>query len=397
MILNQKLIPIVLVVTMVTWVVAYAIDTSSLTQEEIIQIKRTELEDQNARIELHNKMFEDDCTIKALDKYPDDTKERNKFRYECIDSITTPLINIESELQKYSSWTVTHASSWVASWKEQAIPRPKVMDKFWLSGCRLTNTDHELKRLNLSWYGYDYACIQWKTFPVYAPADVSVEKIWYDANLWQYIVLRHKKDNNIRFVLWHIWSQLKEWQFVREWEKIWDVIEWKNGSSSGTHLHMEIWYGYTNVSYEFALGLKYKSLDGTVLLNDRRFNFWQPQPKVTKIYRNWKYIESINYAWNKWKDLDFIATIEQESKWDSEAISDIDNPKPGAYSYWYCQYNSTWHMDKINYYKSLPTLEDKIDWCHEKYIEAMDRKWWIWSLFHWYSVREKVKNRFSFE
>lgn len=290
MILNQKLIPIVLVVTMVTWVVAYAIDTSSLTQEEIIQIKRTELEDQNARIELHNKMFEDDCTIKALDKYPDDTKERNKFRYACIDSITTPLVNIELELKKYSSWTVTHASSWVASWiKEDTIPRPKVMDKFWLSGCRLTNTDHELKRLNLSWYGYDYACIQWKTFSVYAPADVSVEKIGYDTNLWQYIVLKHKKDTNIRFVLWHIWSQLKEWQFIREWEKVWDVIEWKNGSSSGTHLHMEIWYGYTNVSYEFALGLKYKSLDGTVLLNDRRFNFWQPQPKETPVYYFTKY------------------------------------------------------------------------------------------------------------
>lgn len=48
-------------------------------------------------------MFEDDCTIKALDKYPDDTKERNKFRYACIDSITTPLVNIELELKKYSS------------------------------------------------------------------------------------------------------------------------------------------------------------------------------------------------------------------------------------------------------------------------------------------------------
>lgn len=311
MILNQKLIPIVLVVTMVTWVVAYAIDTSSLTQEEIIQIKRTELEDQNARIELHNKMFEDDCTIKALDKYPDDTKERNKFRYACIDSITTPLVNIELELKKYSSWTVTHASSWVASWiKEDTIPRPKVMDKFWLSGCRLTNTDHELKRLNLSWYGYDYACIQWKTFSVYAPADVSVEKIGYDTNLWQYIILKHKKDTNIRFVLWHIWSQLKEWQFIREWEKVWDVIEWKNGSSSGTHLHMEIWYGYTNVSYEFALGLKYKSLDGTVLLNDRRFNFWQPQPKETPVYYFTKYDlgdvmqnDSTPCHWASWKDL----------------------------------------------------------------------------------------------
>lgn len=311
MILNQKLIPIVLVVTMVTWVIAYAIDTSSLTQEEIIQIKRTELEDQNARIELHNKMFEDDCTIKALDKYPDDTKERNKFRYACIDSITTPLVNIELELKKYSSWTVTHASSWVASWiKEDTIPRPKVMDKFWLSGCRLTNTDHELKRLNLSWYGYDYACIQWKTFSVYAPADVSVDKIGYDTNLWQYIVLKHKKDTNIRFVLWHIWSQLKEWQFIREWEKVWDVIEWKNGSSSGTHLHMEIWYGYTNVSYEFALGLKYKSLDGTVLLNDRRFNFWQPQPKTTPVYFFTRYDlwdvsqnDSSPCHWASWKDL----------------------------------------------------------------------------------------------
>ena len=396
MILNQKLIPIVLVVTMVTWVVAYAIDTSSLTQEEIIQIKRTELEDQNARIELHNKMFEDDCTIKALDKYPDDTKERNKFRYACIDSITTPLVNIELELKKYSSWTVTHASSWVASWiKEDTIPRPKVMDKFWLSGCRLTNTDHELKRLNLSWYGYDYACIQWKTFSVYAPADVAVEKIGYDTNLWQYIVLKHKKDTNIRFVLWHIWSQLKEWQFIREWEKVWDAIEWKNGSSSGTHLHMEIWYGYTNVSYEFALGLKYKSLDGTVLLNDRRFNFWQPQPK--EILRKWVAHPQVSYAWNKWKDINFILTIEAESWWDSQRIGDKDNPTKWSYSYGYCQYNSYWHQDKIDHYKSLPTLEDKITWCHDKYIEAMNQKWWISRVFHGYDARNKYIDIYSFE
>lgn len=115
------------------------------------------------------------------------------------------------------------------------------------------------------------------------------------------------------------------------------------------------------------------------------------------LLRNWEVLDSVNYAWNKWKDMDFILTIDQESRWNPDAVGDVDHPNKWDYAYGYCQYNSAWHKDKIAYYKSLPSWKEKIDWCHERYIEAMDRAGGIGGTFHGYNSRLKNKSKYTFK
>jgi hypothetical protein len=101
------------------------------------------------------------------------------------------------------------------------------------------------------------------------------------------------------------------------------------------------------------------------------------------------YNEWATYAWNKYKDMDFMLLIDGESGWNSEQVGDWNNPKPWAYSYGYCQFNSTWHMDTINRYKDA-SIPERVDICWQKYQAVKPN---VGNTFHaWYNRESRRKN-----
>lgn len=386
---TKQIIVIVIFLIFIIFTGYSAFGDSTPTRDDLIRNKIEQYQEDNARIKIHNEMTEDICDKES--KSITDPIESTKSKLTCLEKDIKKLIDIDKEIQKefgtgsVNSWT--SSSGTVATAPERTVNLRSIFN---LWNCRFTNDKHKMPKYKLEWLAYDIACDAGKAFNVSTPnfnkESWTVATVSYGKSIGNYVII---KQWDIRIVYGHTSTQKKEWDILTSWEVFWITdMSWE---STWMHLHLELWKWYKIVSREFLWSDTYDSWDQTRLLAHRNWNFEE------KIYRNWKYLESINYAWNKWKDIDFIATIEQESRWDQDAISDIDNPKPWAYSYWYCQYNSTWHLDKINYYKSLPSWKEKIDWCHDRYIEAMDRKWWIGSLFHWYNVRDIVKNRFSFE
>lgn len=92
---------------------------------------------------------------------------------------------------------------------------------------------------------------------------------------------------------------------------------------------------------------------------------------------------ALTYAWEAWWDIDFIATIWQESRFDLNANGD----------WWdadgFCQINKAqqpgWHKE----YHALKTWQERMNYCHEKYVYAASLPWGVGSRFHWYNVRKK--------
>ena len=110
---------------------------------------------------------------------------------------------------------------------------------------------------------------------------------------------------------------------------------------------------------------------------------------VISIYGNWSV--ELQYMWRAWWDLDFISTIFSESRFNNNSVWD------GGNSIWYCQihqlYQPWWYQE----YKQLSTMEERLNYCHEKYTYAKWLKGGVWSRFHWYEVREKHKTNITLE
>lgn len=91
----------------------------------------------------------------------------------------------------------------------------------------------------------------------------------------------------------------------------------------------------------------------------------------------------LTYAWEAWWDIDFILTLQQESWMSNSSIWDQWN------SIGYCQihkgYQPGWHAE----YSKLKTWQERMNYCHEKYVYASTLKWWVWSRFHGYNLRTK--------
>lgn len=102
------------------------------------------------------------------------------------------------------------------------------------------------------------------------------------------------------------------------------------------------------------------------------------QDKIT-IY--WKESAELTYVWHAWWDKDFIGTIFAESRFNNNWVWD------GGNSFWYCQihkwYQPWWHSE----YMKLKTMEERLNYCHEKYIYSSTLPWGIGSRFHWYNAR----------
>lgn len=97
----------------------------------------------------------------------------------------------------------------------------------------------------------------------------------------------------------------------------------------------------------------------------------------------WKQSPELTYLWRAWGDKDFIGTIFAESRMNNGSIWD------GWNSIWYCQihkwYQPWWYAE----YSKITTMEERLNYCHEKYTYAKTLKDWVWSRFHWYNARSK--------
>ena len=105
----------------------------------------------------------------------------------------------------------------------------------------------------------------------------------------------------------------------------------------------------------------------------------------------WKESEELTYMWQAWGDTDFIWTIFQESRMSNTTIWD------GGQSIWYCQIHRWYQPWWYNDYKSLTTMQERLNLCHELYTYSASLKWGVWSRFHWFNKREKHINNITFQ
>lgn len=112
-----------------------------------------------------------------------------------------------------------------------------------------------------------------------------------------------------------------------------------------------------------------------------------PENYNKNIYRFWKIKIPIIYAWKKWKDLDFILMIQEESWWNELFLWD------NWASIWYCQFNKYYSENEYNHYIALNNWRLRIIFCYEHYQKTKDV---VWDEFHGWNNRERNLPDFSF-
>lgn len=237
---------------------AYGSEESLPTPKEISDKQRTRLLEEQAQIDRDNLKILDWCNQYAQWAKAD---EKKKSSDDCYDLQKIPDLVIPN----ISTWTVAPASS--------GVPERKVnlRSVFNLWDCRFTNDNHKMNKYNLEWLAYDIACEAGKSFDVYAPNykwEWTIATIWYWSSLGNYVILRQW---DIRIVYGHTSTQMKEWQVINSWERIW--VTNISGESTWMHLHLELWKWYKIVSREFFWSDTYDSWDQTRLLAHRNWNF----------------------------------------------------------------------------------------------------------------------------
>jgi len=365
---------------------AYGNDTP--TREEMKQNKIEQLKETNARIEMNNKIAESVCEEESQEKVG--AIEIAKYKLSCLEKDIDALIDIDSEIEKEFGtgsvvvWTVTSASSGVAK-------QINLRSIFWLWDCRFTNDNHKLPRYKLEWLAYDIACEKWKAFDVSVPDYQAkenrkwvVEKIGYGHNMGNFIII---KSNTLRVVYGHTkpieW--IKEWDIVKSTFTIWETD--LSGDSTGMHLHLEIWEWTDIVSRERFWSPTWEKQDQRKLLEHRQWNFGQKK----KILRDGQELDALTYTWNKYGDIDFIKTIEAESRWDQQASWDSWD------AYGYCQINKNFNPEMQTEYRGLKTYQQRIDYCYGQYKVWVD-KWVIHKRLYGYNVRNLPQNnKFTFQ
>ncbi len=108
------------------------------------------------------------------------------------------------------------------------------------------------------------------------------------------------------------------------------------------------------------------------------------------IYRNGWNDPRVQYAYNiSGGDMDFIKTIEAESKWDLNALWD------GGKSFWLCQIHKGYNPKMQKMYRDLKTDNEKVKMCYDQYKDWVKR-WVIKTRLYWFNVRNKPQNKNSF-
>ena len=113
------------------------------------------------------------------------------------------------------------------------------------------------------------------------------------------------------------------------------------------------------------------------------------EPK--KIYRDWWNDPRVQYAYELSKgNMDFILTIEAESRWDPNAIWDQGN------SFWLCQIHKRYNANMQKQYRALKTDNDKIKMCYDQYQDWVKRGV-IKTRLYWYNYRKARAYLFTFK
>lgn len=387
--MNKTTITYFLMALIIIWAFGYmAYGNDTPTREEMKQNKIEQLKETNARIEMNNKIAESVCEEESQDKAG--AIEIAKYKLSCLEKDMKPLIDIDSEIAKEFGtgsvvvWTVTDASSSVAK-------QINLRSIFSLWDCRFTNDNHKLPRYKLEWLAYDIACEKWKAFDVSVPDYQAkenrkwvVEKIGYGNNIGNFIII---KSNTLRVVYGHTkpieW--IKEWDIVKSTFTIGETD--LSGESTWMHLHLEIWEWTDIVSRERFWSPVWEKQDQRKLLEHRQWNFGQNK----KILRDGQELDALTYTWNKYGDIDFIKTIEAESRWDQHAVWDSWD------AYGYCQINKNFNPDMQTEYRGLKTYQQRIDYCYGQYKVWVD-KWVIHKRLYGYNVRNLPQNnKFTFQ
>jgi len=387
--MNKTTITYFLMALIIIWAFGYmAYGNGTPTREEMKQNKIEQLKETNARIEMNNKIAESVCETESQEKVG--AIEIARYKLSCLEKDMKPLIDIDSEIAKEFGtgsvvvWTVTSASSGVAK-------QINLRSIFSLWDCRFTNDNHKLPRYKLEWLAYDIACEKWKAFDVSVPNYQAkenrkwvVEKIGYGHNMGNFIII---KSNTLRVVYGHTkpieW--IKEWDIVKSTFTIWETD--LSGESTGMHLHLEIWEWTDIVSRERFWSPTWEKQDQRRLLEHRQWNFGQKK----KILRDGQELDALTYTWNKYGDIDFIKTIEAESRWDQHAVWDSWD------AYGYCQINKNFNPEMQTEYRGLKTYQQRIDYCYGQYKVWVD-KWVIHKRLYGYNVRNLPQNnKFTFQ
>jgi len=88
-------------------------------------------------------------------------------------------------------------------------------------------------------------------------------------------------------------------------------------------------------------------------------------------------------------DMNFVLTVEAESKFDPQAVGDNGNSR------WFCQWHYKWHKETRN----NPNFNDPVwqmEECFKYYTQVLNNGT-INSRLYWYKVRNLMKDRFIFK
>ena len=91
-------------------------------------------------------------------------------------------------------------------------------------------------------------------------------------------------------------------------------------------------------------------------------NFTDAKDRKVLVLRNGSVNDAATYAWNTYKDMDFLLTIDAESSWNHEQVGDNGD------AYGLCQINKRWHQDKIDKYKTF-SVRGRVDYCRQLYVQ----------------------------
>ena len=106
-----------------------------------------------------------------------------------------------------------------------------------------------------------------------------------------------------------------------------------------------------------------------------------------KIYRYGEKSDPVSYAWERWKDIDFILMIQEESLWD-ELISWDDGASIG-----YCQFNRYYSSEEYNQYITMADWKSRVDLCHDYYEKYRHI---VGEVLHGWNNRRRNISSFSF-
>lgn len=97
--------------------------------------------------------------------------------------------------------------------------------------------------------------------------------------------------------------------------------------------------------------------------------------------------EVVSYAWEQWKDLDFILMIQEESLWEEFIFWDSGT------SIGYCQISKIYGKELYEAYLNAKDWKERITLCHDHYLKFANN---VGIVFHGWKTRKRNLPSFSF-